>query len=146
MLKDTLTDLIEQTARDLGYMIYQSSVLLRGENTRIAVRIDSLKGVSHDDCEAYSRELGLRIDSSGLLPGYFLEVSSPGIDRKVRNPEEFSRFIGQSVKVKVRTAEGDRVFKGTIREVRDDSVVLDGEKGEMIFEFSVILDANLDYK
>ncbi len=145
MLKDTLTDLIENTARDLGYLVYQSSILLRGENTHIIVRIDSLKGVSHDDCEHYSRELAKRLDAAGDLSNYYLEISSPGINRKVRTIDEFVRFIGSPVKVKFRSGENKVVERGTISCVEDDIVILKTDTGELRIDFSTILDSNLDY-
>ena len=145
MLKDTLTDLIENTARDLGYLVYQSSILLRGEHTHIVVRIDSLKGVSHDDCEVYSRELARRLDAAGDLSNYYLEISSPGINRKVRTIDEFVRFSGSPVKVKFNSGENKEVVKGTILAVEGDFVILKTDTGEMRIDFSMILDSNLDY-
>ena len=145
MLKDTLTELIEKTARDLGYLVYQSSILLRGENTHIAVRIDSLKGVSHDDCEAFSRELGCRLDAAEVLPNYNLEVSSPGINRQVRSLDEFRRFSGSPVKVKIQSGENIEVIKGKLLAVEDDVVILKIDTGEMRISYSSILDSKLDY-
>ena len=63
--------------------------------------VEQLSGVTHEDCEAFSRDFGVLLDVEDLVPGgeYTLEASSPGLDRKLTKPEEFERFAGCLVKV-----------------------------------------------
>jgi len=146
-MKDEIIRLAEETAKTLGLMIYESSVLLRGDNTRIVVKIDKLEPVSHLDCERFSRELGKRIDELEALPNYSLEVSSPGIKRKLRSIEEFRRFTGSPVKIVAEVNGERRAVKGKLVSVGDDRVTVfsDEEGREVTVEYKSIANANLDY-
>jgi ribosome maturation factor RimP len=145
MVKETISHIISETARSLGYMIYDYAIYLKGENTRINVKIDSLAGISHADCEAFSRELSQGLEAGEILPNFFLEVSSPGIRRRVRSRDEFMRFTGAPVKIVSRTDAGSRVVKGRIGGVTETGVMIESEKGETAVPFETIDRANLDY-
>jgi len=64
--------------------------------------VEQLSGVTHQDCVAFSRDFGVLLDVEDLVPGaeYTLEASSPGLDRKLSQPEEIERFVGCLVKVR----------------------------------------------
>ena len=145
MAKEIISQLIEDTAAGLGYMIYDISLLLKGENSRINVKIDSLKGITLDDCEKFSRELAARLDAKDVLPNYSLEVSSPGIKRLVRNGDEFRRFSGASVKIIYRINEGSTFVKGRIGNVTENSVTVSTDTGDVAIRLDAITSANLDY-
>ena len=144
-IKERMLKLIEDTAGTLGYLIYESSILYKGENSQIHVKIDSLAGISHNDCERFSRELSARLDAEEDLPNYSLEVSSPGLNRLLRNSSEFRRFPGAPVKVVYEEDGARRVAKGTIGEATDDAVRVSAEKGDVTISFDSIISANLDY-
>jgi ribosome maturation factor RimP len=76
-----------------------------------------LHGVDLNDCERLSRELGAVLDVDDPIPyAYTLEVSSPGIDRPLRTPAHFARFIGAEIKVAMAVAQGDRRnYRGVVR-------------------------------
>ncbi len=67
-----------------------------------SLTVEQLSGVTHEDCAAFSRDFGVLLDVEDLVPGaeYTLEASSPGLDRKLSQPEEFERFVGCLVKVR----------------------------------------------
>lgn len=145
MVQDTIKQIIETVARDLGYGIYEYSILLRGVNTRILVKIDKHEGIAHQDCELFSRELSRSMDEHEVLPNYSLEISSPGINRKIRNLEEFKRFIGAPAKVIYNEKDTRTHFKGIIEGVEDGSVCLVSNNKEVIISFNDIISTNLDY-
>ena len=119
--------------------------------------LDQLAWVTHEDCEIFSRDLGTLLDVEDLVPGadYVLEVSSPGLDRKLSSPAEFERF--RSNLVKVRTFEpiaGNRHWQGRLAEVTASGIVVQvaaggkksGKKGmaeRLEIGFSNIEKANL---
>src|SRR5215469_9180539 len=79
--------------------------------------VEQLSGVTHEDCEAFSRDFGVLLDVEDLVPGgeYTLEASSPGLDRKLRKPEEFQRFAGCLVKVQtVEPIRNNRHWRGRL--------------------------------
>lgn len=146
MIKDEINRLILESASKLGYNVYETSIYLKGSNTKITVKIDSLNGISHYDCQLYSDELNSRIEEKNLLPAYILEISSPGLDRKLRNPEEFIRFIKSPVKVIFEEDGERRVVKGAILEAGEEGIELSDEKSRIIkLEYKNIISANLDY-
>jgi ribosome maturation factor RimP len=90
-------------------------------------RGEQLSGVTHEDCEAFSRDFGTVLDVEDSIPGgeYTLEVSSPGLDRKLHGIEDYRRFQGMLVKVQTfEPVEGNRHWQGRLTEVKDASVVL----------------------
>jgi ribosome maturation factor RimP len=81
------------------------------------VPVEALSGVTHEDCEQFARDFGTVLDVEDLIPGadYTLEVSSPGLERKLSKPEEFMRFRGALIKVQTFSAiEGNRHFQGRL--------------------------------
>ncbi len=79
--------------------------------------IDKPEGVSHEDCAAYSREVATIFDVEDAVPGgaYLLEISSPGLDRKLFKPEHFAHFAGSLVKFSTRDlVNGNRHFEGRL--------------------------------
>ena len=91
------------------------------------VPVAQLSGVTHGDCERFSRDFGTALDVEDLLPGaeYLLEVSSPGLDRKLGKPEEFARFAGQLCKLQLREAvAGNRHWQGHLGPLQGESLTL----------------------
>lgn len=90
--------------------------------------IDKPFGVTHEDCANLSREVGTILDVEDAVPGgsYVLEVSSPGLDRKLSRPADFERFIGSRVKVTTRNPlNGSRQFQGRLESFREGRLTLD---------------------
>jgi len=145
MNKDAIIEIIKESAIETEYMIYDFNIQPKGVNAKISVRIDSLNGISLDDCTAYSRVLDGKLELSKLLPNYDLEVSSPGLNRKIRTLEEFKRFFNSPVKIAVLNGESKVIIKGVIGTVENDKINIISNKKEMMFFFEDILQANLDY-
>lgn len=85
-------------------------------------------GVSHSDCQAVSEQLSVLLDVEDLVPGpaYVLEVSSPGLDRKLTRPAEFERFTGRKAKISVsEPVEGQSYFEGRLAGYADGRVKVD---------------------
>lgn len=144
-LKEAIQKLIEETAGRLGYQVYEAGVLLKGVNSKIAVKIDSRTGISHLDCERFSKELAAGLDESELLPNYSLEISSPGLDRAVRTADDFTRFTGSLVKVVYQDGEERRFVKGVICAASGGAVTVTGDQGDVTIPYDTIVNANLDY-
>jgi len=128
---DELARLLEPTVARLGYELADLEVRLGGKGGVVRVFIDKLDGIGLDDCEKVSRAVSAILDVEDPVPGnYELEVSSPGLDRKLTKVEHFQRFMGETVKVSLRyPKEGRRRFRGTLVSVDDDNIVVevDGE-------------------
>jgi len=145
MLKDDIIKIINKAAEQTGYSIYESSVYLSGVHTKLTIKIDGEKPVSHEDCEVYSRGLGLLLDESGILPDYSLEISSPGINRKLKKMEEFIKYKNSPVKVIYSLGEEQRVAKGILSGITENEIEISEEKIKVIISHKDIINANLDY-
>ena len=131
MTGDELATLLEPTVERLGYELSDLEVRLGGKNGLVRVFIDRPEGIGLDDCEKVSLAVSALLDVEDPLPGnYNLEVSSPGLDRKLTKVEHFQRFTGETVKVSLRfPKEGRRRFRGKLLSVDDENIVVevDGE-------------------
>ena len=88
---------------------------------------DPLAGVTHEDCATFSREFGTILDVEDVMPGsYTLEVSSPGLDRKLVKPSDFTRFTGSRMKLVTREpVNNNRHFEGRLENFQDGRLTLD---------------------
>jgi ribosome maturation factor RimP len=99
------------------------AAVLRGE-----LSTEHLSGVTHEDCEKFSHDFGTVIDVEDLVPGaeYTLEVSSPGLDRKLNRPADYERFRGSLVKLQTfQPVAGNRHWQGRLTAVGDGKITLD---------------------
>jgi len=97
------------------------------------IPVEMLSGVTHDDCTVFTQDFGTLLDVEDLVPGaeYTLEVSSPGLERKLSAPADFTRFTGALVKLQTFTAiaepgqTGNRHFQGRLTSFADGRLTLD---------------------
>lgn len=104
-------------------------------------------GVTLDDCESVSKDLGAVIDVEEVIShSYTLEVSSPGLDRSLTRPEHYGKCIGLQVKIKTYQAiDGQKVFVGTLQGFQDGQATVRAGNGiVMVFPLSAIAKASLE--
>lgn len=92
------------------------------------VQSERLSGVTHEDCTAFSRDFGTVLDVEDMIPGaeYTLEVSSPGLDRKLHTLTDFQRFAGSLIKLQTfEPVAGNRHWQGRLTQVNDQALTLD---------------------
>jgi ribosome maturation factor RimP len=124
---------------------------LRHEGTRggriLRVYLDKEGGPNVDDLSRVSRQLSDVLDTHDAVEGaYTLEVSSPGINRPLRRPEHFTRFVGKRIRVRTRDLiNGRRSFLGMLKAVLDDRIALTQEGMEYQIPFSVIEKSNYEH-
>jgi len=99
-----------------------------GKARMLRITIDKPGGVTHEDCANLSREVGTILDVEDVVPGgsYTLEVSSPGLDRKLVRAADYERFTGSRVKLTTREpVNGSRHFEGRLESFQDGRLTLD---------------------
>jgi ribosome maturation factor RimP len=92
------------------------------------VEIDQLAGITHEDCQHFSQDFGTVLDVEELIPGadYTLEVSSPGLDRKLYGEPDYRRFAGSLVKLQTfEPVAGNRHWQGRLTQITEHAIVLD---------------------
>lgn len=128
--KERLIEIIEPPLAALGFELADLDAHL-GRRGLLRIFIDREQGVTLEDCERVSEQLGAWLDVEDPLPGsYVLEVSSPGFDRRLRTLAHFARFAGERAKVELRDArQGRRKLTGRLAGTEAGSVLIevDGE-------------------
>jgi len=124
LTSEELIQLLEPTVEGLGYELSDLELKLGGRDGVIRVYIDKPDGIGLEDCETVSRQISAVLDVEDPIPGhYVLEVSSPGLDRRLTKVEHFQRFTGETVKVKLRfPLEGRRNYRGQLMTVDEESI------------------------
>jgi ribosome maturation factor RimP len=122
----TLRIFIEKNAEERARLLAQAPE--ESEELAGVAHREQLSGVTHDDCTAFSRDFGTVLDVEELVPGdeYTLEVSSPGLDRKLYSPADYQRFAGSLVKLQTFVAvAGNRHWQARLTQVNDKGITLD---------------------
>jgi ribosome maturation factor RimP len=124
---DQIHAIVERVAASSGLEVVE--IELRGGKSRmLRIFIDRPGGVTHEDCASVSREVSTIFDVEDAMPGgaYTLEVSSPGLDRKLVRATDFERFQGSRVKLTTREpVSGNRHFEGRLERFADGRLTLD---------------------
>jgi len=140
-----VTELIDTTIQALGLNLWGVELLQQGKYSLLRIYIEREEGVTIEDCEKVSRQVGALLDVEDPIAGeYTLEVSSPGMDRPLFSIGHYSKYVGSEVDLKLRRpTDGRRKFKGQIIKVSGGIVGLLVEGSKYNLEFSDIEKANI---
>lgn len=136
-----LVELIQPSIENMGLELWSLEYKTQGRHGLLRIFIDQVEeGVSLQDCEKVSREISALLDVEDPFTGAFtLEVSSPGLDRTLNNKSQFERFIGATVKIRLRLGyEGRRNYSGVLMGVEQEDVVIRQGEEEFLFPLSSI--------
>jgi ribosome maturation factor RimP len=134
---ERVREIAERVAASSGLEVVEIEFLGGGKARMLRVFLDKaaagpvahdpLAGVTHEDCASFSREFGTILDVEDVMPGsYTLEVSSPGLDRKLIKAADFTRFTGSRLKLTTRQPVGsNRHFEGRLESFLDGRLTLD---------------------
>ncbi len=141
-LIEPILDEIEIELVDIEYLFEQGRWILR-------IYVDKSGGITLDHCARVSREIGDLIEVKDIFhQGYVLEVSSPGLNRRLKKEKDFQRVVGKNIKIRMTTPfEGQRNFRGNLQSfkngilylgIKDDLILLpygDVEKANLVYDF-----------
>jgi ribosome maturation factor RimP len=149
-LHERITAIAERAAVREGLEVWDVEVLGSGRSRLIRIYIDKPGGVTLDDCELMSQQVGTVLDVEDVVPDqhYHLEVSSPGVERRLFKPEQFARFAGQKARIALREpVENQRRWEGVIAGVEEDIILFETAKGaSMRLSLDQIEKANLKFE
>ncbi|HCB70353.1 MAG TPA: ribosome maturation factor RimP [Persephonella sp.] len=114
----------------------------------LRIYIYNPEGTTIEDCEWISRRIGALLDIEDLIPvSYTLEVSSPGLERKLKNVEEYDIFKGRDIKIVLKEpVDKKNVIKGVLKGREDNNIIVEEEGEEVRIPLENIARANLEFK
>ena len=126
-LLETIDQLVRPIAEELNYEIYHIEYVKENGEYYLRIYIDKDGGIALSDCEALSRRVSDVMDEKDpIKEAYFLEVSSPGLNRTLFTDDHFKKQIGKEIMVRVtKSFNGRKNIKGILKEVNDDSVIVE---------------------
>src|ERR1035437_378007 len=145
-----IEEIAQRVAQPEGLEVVEVEVKGGGNQRFIRISIDKAAGVTHGDCELVSQQVGTILDVENVVPGgrYTLEVSSPGVERKLFKPANYQRFQGKKARIAPREPrDGRRNWEGTLAGLDEGSISLETEAGTTIrFPLDAIQKANLKFE
>ncbi len=139
-MQTALDKLVKSTVEGLGYILWGYEYRPHSESALLRIFIEKENGVSVDDCAKVSRQIGAVLDVENLIPvAYILEVSSPGMDRVLFTPEQYTAYLGDTVKIRTRSAIDERRnFKGVLKEVNESQLTISVDNQDYEIPFEII--------
>jgi ribosome maturation factor RimP len=135
-MREDVTSRIEAIAQRVaasdGLEVVEVEVKGGGAARLIRISIDKPGGVTHGDCESVSQQIGTILDVEDVVPGgrYTLEISSPGVERRLLKPQDYQRFQGQKARITLRQPlDGRRNWEGTLAGFDQNQVALETGNG-----------------
>ena len=144
-MSDQLTEMIRPVVEGLGCELWGIERLSTGRFSILKIYIDAVEGVDIEDCARVSRQVSSLLDVEEPVTGeYTLEVSSPGMDRRLFRLDQFEAFAGEKVRIQLRRPyKGQRKYSGLLRGIEGDEVILDLDDEEILFPLEAIEKANV---
>ena len=142
---EKIREAAERVARSEGLEVVDVEWKV-GKQRFLRVYIDKPEGISHRDCELVSQQLSVILDVEDLVPGprYLLEVSSPGLDRKLTQPADYERFVGRLARIwTLEPFENASFFEGRLAGYSDGMVQIEVKGRTIALPLGIIRKANL---
>lgn len=129
-----VSELVKETVEECGCILWDVEFVKEGPDHNLIIYIDKPEGISLDDCEMVNDAVEPIIDEADPIEGsYYLEISSPGLERELKTPEHIEAFVGERVIVKLYAAkDGKKSYDGVIDSFDADRNVLTLDCGEKI--------------
>jgi ribosome maturation factor RimP len=139
--------LVQEVVEGQGYELVDVEFKGAGKSSLLRIFIDRPAGISHEDCELVSEQVGTVLDVEDLIPfSYTLEVSSPGLDRKLFKEADYIRFAGKLAKIQTRIPlEHQKVFRGRLKGLQAGKILLESPKGMLEIPLDVVHEARLEF-
>ena len=139
-------DIARRICQEQHLALYDIDEKMSGKGRIIMVYLTKIGGVTLDECARFSRALGAELEEFDLIPDrYFLEVSSPGLERPLKLKSHWVSAINEKVAVQWTDGEQKRSTMGTLTEVGQDSVILDDRGNRLEIELKAISKAKTIY-
>ncbi len=141
----TIERLVRPVLKSMGYRLVERELLADMGRLILRLYIDREGGVTLEDCTAVSRAISAHLDVEGPILGkYDLEISSPGIERPLRYPEDFVRYAGETIKLRTTVPlDGRQNYRGVLKGCDTENIYIIVGDAEFTIPFSVLLKARI---
>lgn len=128
-LVNQIYEMVKPIADELNYEIYHIEYVKENGEYYLRIYIEKDGGIALSDCEALSRRVSDLMDEKDpIKDAYFLEVSSPGLNRTIFTNDHYKRFVGREVMVRfIKSIDGKKNIKGILKEVNEDNIVVESD-------------------
>ena len=136
-IEERVEKLIEPIIEKIGYELYDVEYAKEGKNYFLRIFIDSEKGIDLNDCEKVNDAITDILDTENYIKDqYFLEISSPGIERVLRKDKHLEKNIGTDINVKLfkKDENGKKEYLGKLKEYNQNEIVIEQEEKEIKIE------------
>ena len=132
-IEERVEELIKDKIENIGYNLYDVEYAKEGPNYYLRIFIDKEEGIDLNDCEKVSNEINEILDQADYIKEqYFLEVSSPGIERILRRDKHLESNIGVLVEIKLfKPMDKKKVIQGILKEFSKESISIETEEGNV---------------
>lgn len=130
-IEEKVTKLVEPIIENLGYELYDVEYAKEGKNYFLRIFIDNEKGIDLNDCEKVSNEINEILDKADYIKEqYYLEVSSPGIERKLRKDKHLEQNISKNVEIKLfkKDNNGKKEYTGKLKTFNQEEIIIETDK------------------
>ncbi len=147
-IADVVREIAEPAARELGYSVWSVEFGKTGADFTLEITIDKDgdEGISIDDCQRFSDVINPLLDEADPVEGgYLLQVSSPGVERELKESEHYRKMTGENVLVKLyKAVDGKKSFQGTLEGIDgDDNITVSTDEGVKSFPRKAIAKCNV---
>ena len=140
-IEEKVESLVKDKIEKIGYELYDVLYVKEGSNKILRIVIDSENGISLDDCEKVNNEIKEIIDEANPIEEqYFLEISSPGIERLLRKDWQLKKFKGAEVNIKLfkKDENGKKEYVGTLGNVTENTLDVETEGENITIDRKII--------
>ena len=148
MDKEYIETLLKKDIKTLGFDIWGIELLGSSLNPTLRIFIDNEDGVTVEDCEKVSKHISKVIEADDTYSiNSTLEVSSPGIERKFFNKDQYINYLGYTIKIRYRDTEQQfKSIKGILSTISEKGLIITAKDEEIFIQFQEIEKANLEFK
>lgn len=142
---ETIATMIKPVLESMGYQLVERELVVDMGRLILRLYIDKEGGVTLEDCTTVSRAVSAHLDVEDPIPGkYDLEVSSPGVERPLRYPEDFARFTGETIKLRTKEPINNRQnYRGVLKGCDTEMIYMTVDGTEFTIPFSALLKARI---
>ena len=140
-IEEKVESLVKEKIEKIGYELYDVLYAKEGSNKILRIVIDSEKGISLDDCEKVNNEIKETIDEANPIEEqYFLEISSPGIERLLRKDWQLKKFKGADVNIKLfkKDENGKKEYTGTLGDITENTLDVEADGKNITIDRKII--------